>query len=588
MQQLIDQSLVGLMYVAVLAVSVLLFWIYQYGITSILAVQFVACSTLFFGLFFRQKIPRSIVMGGVLAIFVIVPVLALVRFGLTSPALVIITIFPIIIAGVHGKKPALLFALLMFLVIVSVGVLYVVGVIQSSTNLQDYMVQPINWGLYAICYGGMVYWGSSVAAKLTEYWREGLRDLKNSEDETLREREVVATLQRHQSIVQLSGGVAHDFNNILAAITTNLEIALDHNGGREKAGVVDIALKDAMDAAEKGADLTQSLLSFAKVAVLEPKPLDLNKVVERSVSWIGRTIPENIEIEIDLDDDLKAVNADKGSLLSALLNLIINARDAMPDGGRIQVRTQNFEIFENEINRFFKDMAPGHYVELRVKDSGTGIDLSEQNQIFEPFYSTKGPSSGSGLGLAMVQGFMVQSGGTVYVMSELGAGATFGLLFRANGESVGNLKTRIPRPVNSKSSGATLLVVEDEKLILNSLKTMLTGAGYKVRTASSGDQAWKFLSQNTNVDVVLSDVVMPGKIQGTDLARNIQRAKLHLPVILMSGYTFSSGQEQNMEVVSQLLYKPIRKNDLIDAIEEALSMSRLKMEYHSAPKEVAV
>jgi len=588
MQQLIDQSLVGLMYVAVLAVSVLLFRIYQYGITSILAVQFVACSTLFFGLFFRHKIPRSVVMGGVLAIFVIVPVLALVGFGLTSPALVIITIFPIIIAGVHGKKPALLFAFLMFLVIVSVGVLYVVGVIQSSTNLQDYMVQPINWGLYAICYGGMVYWGASVAAKLTEYWREGLRDLKNSEDETLREREVVATLQRHQSIVQLSGGVAHDFNNILAAITTNLEIALDHNGGREKASVVDVALKDAMDAAEKGADLTQSLLSFAKVAVLEPKPLDLNKVVERSVSWIGRTIPENIEIEIDLDDDLKAVNADKGSLLSALLNLIINARDAMPAGGHIQVRTQNFEIFENESNRFFKDLAPGHYVELRVKDSGTGIDLSEQNHIFEPFYSTKGPSSGSGLGLAMVQGFMVQSGGTVYVISELGAGATFGLLFRANEESVENLKTRISRPVNSKPSGATLLVVEDEKLILNSLKTMLTGAGYKVRTASSGDQAWKLLSQNTNVDVVLSDVVMPGKLQGADLARNIQRAKLQLPVILMSGYTFSSGQEQNMEAVSQLLYKPIRKNDLIDAIEEALSMSRLKMEYHSAPEEVAV
>jgi len=586
MQQLIDQSLVGLMYVAVLAVSVLLFRIYQYGITSILAVQFVACSTLFFGLFFRHKIPRSVVMGGVLAIFVIVPVLALVRFGLTSPALVIITIFPIIIAGVHGKKPALLFAFLMFLVIVSVGVLYVVGVIQSSTNLQDYMVQPINWGLYAICYGGMVYWGASVAAKLTEYWREGLRDLKNSEDETLREREVVATLQRHQSIVQLSGGVAHDFNNILAAITTNLEIALDHNGGREKASVVDVALKDAMDAAEKGADLTQSLLSFAKMAVLEPKPLDLNKVVERSVSWIGRTIPENIEIEIDLDDDLKAVNADKGSLLSALLNLIINARDAMPAGGHIQVRTQNFEIFENESNRFFKDLAPGHYVELRVKDSGTGIDLSEQNHIFEPFYSTKGPSSGSGLGLAMVQGFMVQSGGTVYVISELGAGATFGLLFRAIEESVENIKTRIPRPVNLKSSG--LLVVEDEKLILNSLKTMLTGAGYKVRTASSGDQAWKLLSQNTNVDVVLSDVVMPGKLQGADLARNIQRAKLQLPVILMSGYTFSSGQEQNMEAVSQLLYKPIRKNDLIDAIEEALSMSRLKMEYHSAPEEVAV
>ncbi len=588
MQQLIDQSLVGLMYVAMLAVCVLLFRIYQYGVTAILNAQLVGCTVLSIGLFFRRKIPQSTVMGGVLVIVVSTAVLALVRFGLVSPALVIITIFPIIIASVHGKKPALFFIVSMCLAIISVGALYVAGIIQPRTNLQEYMVQPLNWVIYAVLYGGMVFWGAIVAAKLTEYWRQGLRDLKNAEDETLHEREVVATLQRQQSIVQLSGGVAHDFNNVLAAITTNLEIALDNSGDRGKASIVDVALNDAMDAAEKGADLTQSLLSFAKVAVLEPKPLDLNKVVERSVSWIGRTIPENIEIEIELGDDLRAVHADKGSLLSALLNLIINARDAMPDGGHIQIRTQNFEIFENESNRFFKGLAPGNYVELRVKDSGTGIDLSEQSQIFEPFYSTKGPSGGSGLGLAMVQGFMVQSGGTVYVMSELGAGATFGLLFRANEETGEEINTQLPDMVNSESSGATLLVVEDEKLILNSLETMLSGAGYQVLTASSGDQAWKLLSQDSNVDLVLSDVVMPGKLQGADLARNIQRANLYVPVILMSGYTFSSGEEKKMEVVSQLLHKPIRKNELIDAIEKALGMSQLKMEYHSAIEEAAV
>jgi len=250
MQQLIDQSLVGLMYIALMAIGVLLFRVYQFGVTAVVVVQLVGCTILSVGLFLRRQIPQSIVMGGVLFLVVLTAILALVRFGLVSPALVIVTIFPMIIAGVHGKNPAFLFIFCMCLAIVGVGVLYVVGIIQPGTSLQDYMVQPINWAGYALFYGGMVVWGSVVAAKLTEYWREGLRDLKKAEDETLREREVVATLQRQPSIVQLSGGVAHDFNNILAAITTNLEIALDHSGDREKANFVDVALNDAMDACQ--------------------------------------------------------------------------------------------------------------------------------------------------------------------------------------------------------------------------------------------------------------------------------------------------------------------------------------------------
>jgi len=577
-ERVIEQCLVGLMYVTVFALVVFVFRLYQYGISTGLFAQFTLCSLLFCALCFRRKFPETVLLVITVALLLAITALALVRFGLVSPALVMITVLPIVVGGVRGARPALVIWMLMVVLIVCVGTLYTFGIIQPTSMMHDYMKSPINWAVYVVCYAAMVFWGSVMAARLTEYWRESLRDLKNAEDETLREREVVATLQRQQSIVQLSGGVAHDFNNVLGAISINLELARDTvkdiKADQETKDTLDQTLKGALDATERGAGLTRSLVAFAKVAVLEPKKLDINRVVDRSISWMARTIRADIEIETVLADDLRPIYVDEASLSSALLNLIINARDAIPGDGYIQIRTRNLEVFENDETTHLNDLRPGHYVELTVKDSGTGIAVSEQQRIFEPFFTTKGPSAGSGLGLAMVQGFMKQSGGAVYLSSELGFGATFQLLFSVYDEPFEEPLSDIPTPENMKLSGARIMIVEDEVAILRSLKTMLSASGYQVRTASNGDQALNSLRKDPNVDLVLSDVVMPGKLQGTDLARKIQEMSNNLPVILMSGHIFTCEDDLNLPV-GQLLTKPIRKADLIKAIEMRLGLKGL-------------
>jgi len=291
---------------------------------------------------------------------------------------------------------------------------------------------------------------------------------------------------------------------------------------------------------------------------------------------MARTIRADIEIQTLLADDLRPIYVDEASLSSALLNLIINARDAIPGDGYIQIKTRNLEVFANAENTHLSELRPGQYVELTVKDSGTGIATSEQQRIFEPFFSTKGPSAGSGLGLAMVQGFMKQSGGAVFLMSELGSGATFQLLFSVYDEPDEDTRSDVPTLTSVGSSGARIMIVEDEAAILNSLNTMLSASGYQIRTAINGDQALKSLRQDPKVDLVLSDVVMPGNLQGTELAQEIQDMMPSLPVILMSGHVFSHDHNLNLPVVSQLLNKPIRKIDLISAIETALKRPQIE------------
>ena len=577
-EDFIDRSLFGLMCVGLLGMGLLLFRMFQFGVTTILVVQFATCCLLSVSLFFRDKIPRVILLNGIVLMLLAITAIGLLRFGLVAPALVVMTVLPVIISSVRGARPALIVLILMVALIAGVGTRYVTGITQPTANLQIYMHEPLNWLLYAILYTSMVAWGIVVTARLTDHWHASLRDLKNAEDSALREKEVVAKLQRQQSIVQLSGGVAHDFNNVLAVVTTNIEFAQHILAKQQQTDTdVDVALNDALDATIRGADLTRSLLAFANVAELAPKELHINQFLERSISWITRAIPENIKIETVLADDLRSILIDESALESALLNLIINARDAMPDGGgHILIKTQNVRVADDDNNPRFRQIVPGDYVELTVGDSGTGISESEQEKIFEPFYSTKSQSEGSGLGLAMVQGFMKQSGGAVHVVSEPGAGAIFQLLFRSHDEPVKELTSKLQTQKYTEPSGACLMIVEDEPGILNSLKMMLTASGYTVRSASSGDQAWRSLSQDSNVDLVLSDVVMPGKLQGTDLAEKIQIANPKLPVILMSGHTFTPSHSLNIQKVRQLLNKPIRKTDLIDAIETALRRVQLE------------
>lgn len=577
-EEFIDQALFGLMCIGLLGMALVMFRMFQFGITAILSVQFATCVLLSVSLYFRHKIPRAFLLIGIVFLLLAITAIGLLRFGLVAPALVVMTVLPVIISSVRGVKPALIVLILMVVMIAGVGIRYVTGFTQPTANLQIYMHDPVNWVMYAVLYTSMVVWGIVVTARLTDHWQASLHDLKIAEDTALREKEVVAKLQRQQIIVQLSGGVAHDFNNVLAVITTNIEFAQDLIAKQQQVNTnVDVALDDALDATTRGSDLTRSLLAFANVAELAPKELDINRFLDRSISWITRAIPENIKIETSLADDLRPILIDESALESALLNLIINARDAMSDGGCILIKTQNLRVSEDDNSPRFSQILPGDYVELSVGDTGTGISVLEQEKIFEPFYSTKGQGEGSGL--AMVHGFMKQSGGAVHVVSESDGGAIFQLLFRSHDEPAKNVTSKVQTRKYTEPSGARLMIVEDEPGILNSLKMMLTASGYRVRSATSGDQAWNSLRQDSSVDLVLSDVVMPGKLQGTDLARKIQTANPELPVILMSGHTFTPGHSLNLQKVSHLLNKPIRKADLIHAIETALHGVQLDGQY---------
>jgi CheY-like chemotaxis protein len=217
------------------------------------------------------------------------------------------------------------------------------------------------------------------------------------------------------------------------------------------------------------------------------------------------------------------------------------------------------------------------YVELVVEDDGHGINPAEIDTIFEPFFSTKAPTEGSGLGLSMVQGFMKQSGGAAFVTSTPGSGARFSLLFQVSTsiDDQGSIQEfkRLPN-TRRAPSGATLMVVDDEPEIVGSLKALLSTSGYTVRTASSGDAAWRSLSADANVDLVLSDVVMPGDLQGTDLACKIQQLKPNIPVILMSGHPLGKKENLRAPDIRYFLEKPVRKKTLINAIEDALDSRR--------------
>jgi len=209
-EDFIDRSLFGLMCVGLLGMALLLFRIFQFGFNTTLSVQFATCGLLSGSLFFRDKIPRAVLLIGIVVMMLLITAIGLFRYGLVAPALVAMTVLPVVISSVRGVKPALIVLIVMVTLIVGVGILYVTGFVQPTANLQIYNQQPVNWLMYGILYTSMVVWGIVVTSRLTDHWHASLRDLKKAEDVALREKEIVAKLQRQQSIVQLSGGVAHD------------------------------------------------------------------------------------------------------------------------------------------------------------------------------------------------------------------------------------------------------------------------------------------------------------------------------------------------------------------------------------------
>ena len=398
-----------------------------------------------------------------------------------------------------------------------------------------------------------------------------LTEKKNAEASSAELERQLVQAQKLEAIGQMTGGVAHDFNNLLSVILGNMELLEDLTEDSDKLELIDAAKQ----ASFRGAALTRSMLNFARRADLNPKEISLGELVGNMETWMSRTIPATIQVETSLSPDLWTITADVSGVESALLNLVINARDAMPNGGSITIETENV-VIEKTSHDFSKTgLEPGHYVMLAVRDTGEGIPVDVMPKVFEPFFSTKGLSNNSGLGLSMVHGFMTQSCGNVLVNSTPGIGTTVKLFFPAldRGSAATAIEKKAATTMNVPK--AHILVAEDQEDVLNIIAQFLEAQGHHVTKTASGDEAAQRYVEVGPVDLLITDIVMPGDKQGPSLARHLRSFDQDLPVVFLSGYTNEvplTGDGLRKEDIH--LMKPITRERLIEAVNDALGTKR--------------
>jgi two-component system CheB/CheR fusion protein len=368
--------------------------------------------------------------------------------------------------------------------------------------------------------------------------------------------------QKMEAVGQLTGGLAHDFNNLLTVVIGNLEL-LEMRTDDAKLHKL---INEALEASNLGAALTSQLLSFSKSQSLAPESVALNALVDTMLPILERTLGSQISIETRLADDLSMTRADPGQIESAMLNLAINARDAMPEGGTLTIETRNVAL-DSDFAATQIDVTPGKYVSLSVTDTGLGMTPETQSRVFEPFFTTKGPGDGSGLGLSMVYGFAKQSGGHVAIYSELGQGTTVNLFLPVAVTAMGKEEAEPPEQV-SEGGNETILVVEDDPKVLRLTIARLEELHYKTIAASNGPDAIEALKQNNNIDLVLSDVVMPGGMTGFDVADRAMDLRPDVKVLLATGY--AKGVEPRDKASAKANHKTLRKPYGIQELARAL------------------
>jgi PAS domain S-box-containing protein len=372
--------------------------------------------------------------------------------------------------------------------------------------------------------------------------------------------------QRMEAVGQLAGGVAHDFNNLLTVIAAHSDFLLEaiepNDPKRED-------VEEIRKAGVRAAGLTGQLLAFSRKQILRPAVLDLNKTVESAEKLLRRLIGEDIEVFTQLSPDLPHILADSGQLEQVLVNLAVNARDAMPDGGRLDIETSSVEVDEQRIDSS-NVTPPGKYILLTVRDTGTGMDSATSRRVFEPFFTTKDPSKGTGLGLATVYGIIKQSGGYIWVDTELGRGTCFRIYLPQLAKDL--LPEEITATAVAISRGMeTILVVEDEDSLRRVVNRMLTSQGYVVLEARNGDDALRVAAGYTSpIHLVLSDVVMPG-INGGEVCRRLLIERPGIKTICMSGYTDNEVVRRGI-VAGEMpfIQKPFAKTDLARIVRETL------------------
>ncbi len=369
--------------------------------------------------------------------------------------------------------------------------------------------------------------------------------------------------QKLQAIGELAGGIAHDFNNLLTIINGYSEMMLQSGiSGAQRQHVEQIG-----EAGKRAAALTRKLLAFSRRQVLETKTLDLNDVVRRSAELLRRLVGERYQIEPALAPDLRPIKADEVQIEQVLMNLVINARDAMADGGKIRIETDNVEL-DAVRARQRCDVPAGEYAMIAVTDSGCGMDEATQQRIFEPFFTTKPPGQGTGLGLATVLGIVKQSNGAISVYSEVGRGTTVRVYFPALRDAVA---PRVEKPKAAAAGGETILVVDDDAGVREFAGEALASHGYRLLLAESPEAALRLCADRAqHIDLLISDVVMP-RMTGPELARELRRRQPGLKVLYVSGYPGEMVRdEMNSGDGAEYLTKPYTIGGLADKVRSVL------------------
>jgi len=394
---------------------------------------------------------------------------------------------------------------------------------------------------------------------------EGLAVYFTVTTETRQLQEQLQRAQRLESVGQLTGGMAHDFNNLLTVILGNAELLRESLGEHQElvpvAGMIE-------QAAQRGAELTRRLLAFARRQPLEPEAVDVNRLIADLERLLHRTLGEHVEIEVSRGASLWPAMIDRGQFESALINLAINARDAMPGGGKLTIETANVRI-DDEYQRSHANVEAGQYVLVAVSDTGTGIAAEDIDKVFEPFFTTKQKGGGTGLGLSMVYGFIKQSRGHIRIYSEPGEGTTIRLYLP---RAYSGVDTKPIEKVGAHPGGSeAVLVVEDDPDVRAFAEAVLQRFGYRVSAAAGGHQALELLEQGMDCDLLFTDVVMPGGMGGRELADAATRLRPGLKVLYTSGYTENAIVHQGrLDPGVNLLSKPYRRDQLARRVRQVL------------------
>jgi PAS domain S-box-containing protein len=378
--------------------------------------------------------------------------------------------------------------------------------------------------------------------------------------------------RKMEAVGQLTGGVAHDFNNLLAVVMGNLEVLRKRCEG----DILTLrSVEQAIEATKRGATLTQRLLAFSRKQALAPQPTELNELVEGTIPLIRRSVRESVAIEWRRSLLPVGVLIDRGQLETALLNLCVNARDAMSDSGKLVLEVSTVDVADgSELTYGGEAVVPGRYARVAVSDTGVGMDSETLERVFDPFFTTKPSGKGSGLGLSMVYGFVKQSKGYVSIASESGRGTTVSILLPELGEA--RLVADAPQAPTTEESeprgrGESILVVEDEPNVRKLAVMLCESLGYEVHEAGSAPEALALLPELSSLRLLLTDIVLAGGMRGDELAREVVGIRPEVRVLFMSGYTESGIGEPWASGGYRLLQKPFRFAELARFLREALA-----------------